>query len=198
MALSVQMFMEAIHNDFFEMILNSFSLDRDEMYNRANNNSILLAKRNLVAKAADSISTTGHVNPDTLEGKKAILHAVLINNIVQEGIFFYSAFAMFFSMRDMGKMSNVCNGVDLVLIDESLHLKMGMEIIFTMIEENPEILDDEVFVQKIQETIVGAVDLELQFLEQQYSTGITFGINYKEMAEYLKYIADRRMEELGF
>jgi len=198
MALSVQMFMEAIHNDFFEMILNSFSLDRDEMYNRANNNPILLAKRNLVAKAADSISTTGQVDPDTLEGKKAILHAVLINNIVQEGIFFYSAFAMFFSMRDMGKMSNVCNGVDLVLIDESLHLKMGMEIIFTMIEETPEILDDEIFVQKIQETIVGAVDLELQFLEQQYATGITFGINFKEVAEYLKYIADRRMEELGF
>lgn len=198
MALSVQMFMEAIHNDFFEMILNSFSLDRDEMYNRANNNPILLAKRELVSKAADSISTTGHVDPDTLEGKKAILHAVLINNIVQEGIFFYSSFAMFFSMRDMGKMSNICNGVDLVLIDESLHLKMGMEIIFTMIEQNPEILDDESFVAKIQDTIVNAVDLELQFLEQQYATGITFGINYKEMAEYLKYIADRRMEELGF
>lgn len=198
MALSVQMFMEAIHNDFFEMILNSFSLDREEMYNRANNNPVLLAKRELVSKAADSISTTGQVDPDTLEGKKAILHAVLINNIVQEGIFFYSAFAMFFSMRDMGKMSNICNGVDLVLIDESLHLKMGMEIIFTMIEETPEILDDEVFVQKIQETIVNAVDLELQFLEQQYATGITFGINFKEVAEYLKYIADRRMEELGF
>lgn len=198
MALSVQMFMEAIHNDFFEMILNSFSLDREEMYNRANNNPVLLAKRELVSKAADSISTSGQVDPDTLEGKKAILHAVLINNIVQEGIFFYSAFAMFFSMRDMGKMSNICNGVDLVLIDESLHLKMGMEIIFTMIEETPEILDDEVFVQKIQETIVNAVDLELQFLEQQYATGITFGINFKEVAEYLKYIADRRMEELGF
>jgi ribonucleoside-diphosphate reductase beta chain len=105
---------------------------------------------------------------------------------------------MFFSMRDMGRMSNVCNGVDLVLIDESLHLKMGMEIIFTMIEENPEILEDEAFIQQIQETIVGAVDLELQFLEQQYATGITFGINFKEMEQYLQYIADRRMEELGF
>ncbi len=173
MALSVQMFMEAIHNDFFEMILNSFSLDRDAMYNRANSNPILLAKRQLVASAADGISV-GNVDADSLEGKKKILMAVLINNIVQEGIFFYSAFAMFFSMRDLGKMSNVCNGVDLVLIDESLHLKMGMEIIFTMLDENPEIMDDADFVAQIQTTITNAVDLELKFLTQQYESGISF------------------------
>lgn len=198
MALSVQMFMEAIHNDFFEMILNSFTLDRDAMYRLANENPILLAKRNLVANAADAIANDGHVNPDSIEGKKKILHAVLINNIVQEGIFFYSAFAMFFAMRDLGKMSNICNGIDLVLIDESLHLKMGMEIIFTMLEETPEILQDEGFISQIQKTVVDAVDLELQFLQQQFQSGITFGLNYKEMEQYLKYVADRRLEELGF
>lgn len=174
MALSVQMFMEAIHNDFFEMILNSFSIDREAMYKRANNDPILFAKRKLVAKAADDIAVGGHVNPDTLEGKKAILMAVLINNIIQEGIFFYSAFAMFFSMRETGKMSNVCNGVDLVLIDESMHLQMGMEIIFAMLEENPEIMHDDEFVHTIQQTILDAVELELQFLKKQYNTGITF------------------------
>ena len=198
MALSVQMFMEAIHNDYFEMILNSFSINRDEMYNIANTNPIILAKRQLVAHAADSISVGGTVDPDTMEGKKKILHAVLINNIIQEWIFFYSAFAMFFAMRDIGKMSNVCNGIDLVLIDESLHLKMGMEIIFTMIEETPEILEDASFIQVIQKTVVDAVDLELKFLEQQFASGITFGLGYKEMAEYLKYVADRRLTELGF
>jgi ribonucleoside-diphosphate reductase beta chain len=81
---------------------------------------------------------------------------------------------MFFSMRDLGKMSNVCNGVDLVLIDESLHLKMGMEIIFTMLDENPEIMDDVDFVAQIQKTITDAVDLELKFLTQQYESGISF------------------------
>lgn len=198
MAMSVQMFMEAIHNDFFEMILNSFTIDRDAMYRLASENPVLMAKRRLVADAADAISTTGHVDPDTLDGKKKILHAVLINNIVQEGIFFYSAFAMFFAMRDIGKMSNICNGIDLVLIDESLHLKMGMETIFAILDETPEILQDEAFVAHIQKTIVDAVDLELQFLQQQFQSGITFGLNYKEMEQYLKYVADRRMEELGF
>jgi ribonucleoside-diphosphate reductase beta chain len=168
------------------------------MYALANNNPILYAKRMLVAHAADQISINGAIDANTIQGKKSILHAVLINNIVQEGIFFYSAFAMFFAMRDSGKMKNVCNGVDLVLIDESLHLKTGMEIIFTMLEETPEILDDADFINTIQQTIVQAVSLELQFLGQQFETGITFGLAYKEMELYLHYIADRRLEELGF
>lgn len=77
-------------------------------------------------------------------------------------------------MRDIGKFSNVCNGVDLVLIDESMHLKMGMEIIFAMLQETPEILQDEEFVHKIQKTITDAVGLELEFLAQQYENNITF------------------------
>jgi ribonucleotide reductase beta subunit family protein with ferritin-like domain len=36
-------------------------------------------------------------------------------------------------------MKNVCNGIDLVLIDESMHLKLGIEMILTLLEENPEI-----------------------------------------------------------
>jgi ribonucleotide reductase beta subunit family protein with ferritin-like domain len=36
---------------------------------------------------------------------------------------------MFFAMRETGKMKNVCNGIDLVMIDESFHLKLGIEII---------------------------------------------------------------------
>jgi ribonucleoside-diphosphate reductase beta chain len=47
-------------------------------------------------------------------------------------------------------------------------------------------------------TITDAVDLELKFLTQQYESGISFWLNFKEMELYLKYIADRRMEELGF
>jgi ribonucleoside-diphosphate reductase beta chain len=101
MALSAQMFMEAIHNDFFEMVLNSFNMDQEAMYKIADDNEVLRKKRHLVANAADSISETyGKIDADTLEGKKAILNAILINNIIQEGIFFYSAFAIFFAMRE--------------------------------------------------------------------------------------------------
>lgn len=199
MAMTVQMFMEAIHEDFFEMVLNTFSMDKAKMYKVADENPLLLKKRQLVAQAADHISALhATVDPDKIECKKSILYAILVNNILQEGIFFYSAFTMFFAMRESGRMKNVCNGIDLVLIDESLHMRMGIELILGIIEETPEILEDLAFVGKIQETIVQGVDLELQFLRQQMEQSIAFGLSYKEMEAYLKYIADRRMEELGF
>jgi ribonucleoside-diphosphate reductase beta chain len=139
-AMTAQMFMEDIHSDFFEMIINSFSMDRERIYNMTTTNELLRKKQEWVANAANKISmSNGGVNPDTDEGQKDILHAILLSSIIQEGIFFYSAFALFLAVRETGKMKNVCNGIDLVLIDESLHLKLGIELILQMLDDNPQI-----------------------------------------------------------
>lgn len=199
MALTVQMFMEDIHSDFFEMILQTFNMDRDAIYNRSSTHPIMKEKQEIVARAANAISVSnGGVDPDSLAGKKQILNAILINNIVQEGIFFYSAFALYFAMRETGKMRNVSNGMDLVLIDESFHLKMGVEMILTMIEETPELVEDAAFVEHIQKTIIDCTEVELRFIRSLLDDGITFGVTYNEMADYIRYITDRRLEELGF
>jgi len=199
MAMTVQMFMEDIHSDFFEMILNSFSLDHDKLYDIANQNPIIKQKQEMVVKYADAISIShGGVDADTIEGKKAILIAILINNIIQEWFRFYSWFALFFAMREMGKMRNICNGIDLVLIDESFHMRLGIEMVLTMLEENPEIAADKEFVKLVQQCLVDGVELELQFLKDLLGDRQVFGVAYNEMAQYLKFVADRRMEELGF
>lgn len=199
MSMTVQMFMEDIHSDFFEQILNSFNLDHETLYKIADSNPIIKQKQEMVAFYADKISVShGGVDPDTLEGKKAILMAILINNVIQEGTWFYSGFALFFAMRELGKMSNICNGVDLVLIDESFHMRMWVEMILTMIEETPEILDDDAFVAHVQKCIVDGTELELVFLKQLLGDRQIFGLSYNEMATYLKYITDRRLSEIGF
>jgi ribonucleoside-diphosphate reductase beta chain len=199
MSMTVQMFMEDIHSDFFEMILNTFTMNRDELYNKSTNNAIMREKQEMVARAANAISiSSGGVDPDTLEGKKAILHAILLNNIIQEWIFFYSAFALYFAIRETGKMKNVCNGIDLVLIDESLHLQMGIELILTIIDENPEIVQDNVFVNNMRSTMIDATELELKFIRELFGSRMIFGVSYNEMEQYLKYITDRRLTELWF
>jgi ribonucleoside-diphosphate reductase beta chain len=200
MAMTVQMFMEDIHSDFFEMVLNTFSMDRDAMYARTTTNPLLQKKQQFVAKQADliSLSSGNNIDPDSIEGKKAIINAILVNNIIQEGTFFYSAFALFFAMRDTGRMKNVCNGIDLVMIDESFHLKLGIEMILALLEQYPEIGQDHAFVQQIHDTIIEGTELELEFLRQQFAGRTLFGLNYQEMEQYVKYITDRRLEELGF
>lgn len=199
MALTAQMFMESIHADFFEMILNTFGIDQDAMYSNAENNPIMRRKQDLVASAAQKISiSNGGVDPDTLAWQKDILRAILVNNIVQEWIFFYSAFAMYFAVRETWKMKNVCNGIDLVLIDETQHLKMGIEMILTMIEDNPALIQDESFVDEIRQTIIDGTELELEFIQSLFGKVAIFNLSYNEMEQYVKYITDRRLQELWF
>ncbi len=196
MSFSTQMFMENIHSDFFEIVLNSFEMDRKKVYNITLEDKLLKEKQEIIIRAVDRI-TYGKADPDTTEGKKQILTAILLNNIIQEGMFFYSAFAHFFAMKDTGKMKNVVSGVELVLIDESLHLQNGIEAIITIAEENPEIVEDDRFIDNIAETIIDAVELELNYLKSKFGGTTIFGVSYKELELYMKYIADRRLEELG-
>ncbi len=199
MAMTIQMFMEDIHSDFFEIILNSFNLDHETLYLIAEKNPLIKKKQEMVAHYANKISVSnGGVDPDTLEGKKAILMAILINNVIQEGTWFYSGFALFFAMRETGKMTNICNGVDLILIDESFHMRLGVEMVLGILEENPEITQDHVFVQNVQQCIVDGTELELLFLKSLLGERQIFGLSYNEMENYLKYVTDRRLEELGF
>ncbi|MBX0311232.1 MAG: ribonucleotide-diphosphate reductase subunit beta, partial [Sulfurihydrogenibium sp.] len=85
MSFSTQMFMENIHSDFFEIILNSFDMDRKRIYNITLEDRLLKEKQELIVRAVDRI-TYGKADPDTIEGKKQILTSILLNNIIQEGL----------------------------------------------------------------------------------------------------------------
>jgi ribonucleoside-diphosphate reductase beta chain len=197
MSFTVQMFMESIHSDFFEFVLYTFNMDRKKIYNLTLDDDILRAKQEIVINEVDKI-TYGKIDPESLEGKKKILKAILLNNIIQEGIFFYSSFAHFFALKDLGKMLNVASGVELVLVDESLHLQNGLESILIILEETPEIIDDKIFVGEIKDIILKSVELELAYIKMKFSSLNIMGLTYRQLEEYIYYITDRRLVELGF
>lgn len=197
MSFSAQLFMESIHSDFFESVLQSFGMDHKAMYNIAFSDPFLLKKQSLIVEEIDKISY-GRIDPETLDGQKQVLRAILLNNIVLEGIFFYSSFAHFFAMKEMGKMKNVVSGVELILIDESLHLQNGIEAILIMLEESPEIVEDEKFVQEMRSIILQGLQLELDYIRSKFVQKPLLGMSYHELEKYLKYVTDRRLVELGF
>jgi len=197
MSFSTQLFMENIHSDFFEILLQSFNMDREKMYGVAFNDPVLREKQDLIVEEIDKISY-GKIDPETLQGKKDVLRAILLNNIIMEGIFFYSSFAHFFALKDMGKMGNVVSGVELILIDESLHLQNGIEAILIMLDETPEIVRDAVYVQEIRDIILKGTHLEIEYVQSKFGNKTILGISCSELERYLKYITDRRLQELGF
>jgi ribonucleoside-diphosphate reductase beta chain len=197
MSFSVQLFMESIHSDFFEIVLQSFNMDREKIYDVAFSDPYLKKKQDLIVNEIDKISH-GSVDVTTVDGQKQVLKAILFNNIILEGIFFYSSFAHFFALKDMGKMKNVASGVELVLIDESLHLQNGIEAILIMLDETPEIIEDKEFVNEIRWSILKGTQLEIDYVLSKFEGQTIMGISSGELTAYLKYITDRRLIELGF
>jgi ribonucleoside-diphosphate reductase beta chain len=80
--------------------------------------------------------------------------------------------------------------------DESLHLKFGINLILTVLEENADLRTPE-FAEEIKSTILHAVEMETRYNEDLLPNGI-LGLNASYINQYVKYLADRRFEELGF
>jgi ribonucleoside-diphosphate reductase beta chain len=82
-----------------------------------------------------------------------------------------------------------------VLRDESLHLKFGMTLVHSVLEENAELLTEE-FANEIRQIIIDGVDLEVKYNLDLFPNGI-LGLNADYVNQYVMYVADRRLEELG-
>ncbi len=82
-----------------------------------------------------------------------------------------------------------------VLRDESLHLKFGIQLIHTVLEENAELLTAE-FAEEIRNIVIEGVGLEVNYNKDMFPKGI-LGLNADYVNQYVQYVADRRLEELG-
>ena len=136
------------------------------------------------------------INITTTKGKKDFIRNLVAYNIILEGIWFYSGFMVALSFRQRNLLRNFGSLIDWIVRDESLHLKFGINLILTVIEENED-LQTEDFAKEIKNMILHGVELETTYNKDLLPNGI-LGLNANYINQYVKYLADRRLEELGF
>jgi ribonucleoside-diphosphate reductase beta chain len=153
------------------------------------------AKENFINKYMKRM-TEMTLDVETVEGKKDFLRNLVATNIVMEGVWFYSGFMVALSFRQRKQLRNFGSMINWVLRDESLHLKFGMNLIHNILEENPELLTED-FANDIRNIVIEGVDLEVDYNKDLFPNGI-LGLNADYVNQYVKYVADRRLEELGF
>ena len=112
-----------------------------------------------------------------------------------EGIWFYSGFMVALSFRQRNQLRNFGSMINWVIRDESLHLKFGMTLVHNILEENTELLTEE-FANEIRNIVIEGVDLEVKYNLDLFPNGI-LGLNADYVNQYVMYVADRRLEELG-
>ena len=192
--LAKQMWEEANHCVAFEYVLETFPFNRDMIYNIHLETPSMQAKESYINRYMKRM-TEDTIDITSLEGKKDFIRNLVATNLVMEGIWFYSGFMVALSFRQRNQLRNLGSMINWVLRDESLHLKFGINLIHTALEENQELLTEE-FAQEIHNIVTEGVDLEVAYNKDLFPVGI-LGLNADYVNQYVQYVADRRLEELG-
>ena len=193
--LAKQMWEEANHCMSFEYVLETFPLDREAAYESHVTVPSMAAKEEFEVKFIKRM-TEETLDISSTEGKKDFIRNLVAYNIILEGIWFYSGFMVALSFRQRNLLRNFGSLMDWVIRDESLHLQFGINLILTVLEENEDLQDPE-FADEIRNMILGAVDMEERYNRDLLPKGI-LGLNADYVNQYVRYLADRRLEELGF
>jgi len=188
------MWEEANHCVAFEYVLETFPLDRAKVFSTHLETPSMKAKEEYVFKYLRRMTET-ILDIETVEGKKDFVRNLVATNIVMEGIWFYSGFMVALSFRQRNQLRNFGSMINWVLRDESLHLKFGINLVHTALEENPDLLTPE-FANEIRDIIIEGVERETAYNKDLFPRGI-LGLNADYVNQYVQYVTDRRLEELG-
>jgi ribonucleoside-diphosphate reductase beta chain len=191
--LARQAWEEANHTMAFEYVIKTLPVDRARVFALHTDHPDVAAKEAFQRRLIEGWL----VEPDilTVEGVQRLCHNLIGFFVVLEGIFFYSGFALALAFRQRNLLRGLCSIVDWVLKDESLHLSFGIHLITTLLEEYPEIMTPA-FAHTAQQLIIEAVELEERYNRAVLPQPI-IGLSADALNGYVRYVADRRLEELG-
>ncbi len=193
--LAKQMWEEANHCVAFEYVLETLPINRKEAYESHIKVPSMARKEAFEVKFIKRMAEE-NLDVTTTEGKKDFIRNLVAYNIILEGIWFYSGFMVSLSFRQRNLLRNFASLIDWIVRDESLHLKFGINLILTVLEENADLRTPE-FAQEIKQMVLEAVDMEETYNKELLPNGI-LGLNANYINQYVRYLADRRLEELGF
>ncbi len=193
--LAKQMWEEANHCVSFEYVLQTFGFDRDSIFNLHLETPSMKAKEDYINHYVGRM-TEKNLDIESTEGKQDFIRNLVATNIVMEGVWFYSGFMVALSFRQRNQLRNFASMINWVLRDESLHLKFGINLITEVLTENADVVTPE-FADEIRDIIIKGVELESAYNTDLFPRGI-LGLNADYVNQYVQYVADRRLEELGF
>lgn len=190
-----QAFEEAIHTHTFHYIVESLALDQGEVFNMYNEVNSIHEKDKFEMKLTEEVLRSDFTT-STQEGAQKFLENLIGFYVIMEGIFFYSGFVMILSFHRQNKMTGIGEQFQYILRDESIHLNFGIDLINGIKAENPDLWSPE-FQRHVQDKIEQAVELEYNYAADCLPKGI-LGLNAGMFRDYVQYIADRRLERIGF
>ncbi len=197
MYLSRQLYEEALHVQFYLTLLDNYipdMADREAAFAAVENIPSIRAKAEFCFKWIGSIEHLDEIRSE--EDAKAFLLNLICFATCIEGLFFFAAFAYVYFLRSKGLLNGLADGTNWVFRDESAHMNFALEVVDTVRAEQPELFDEQLEAD-IREMLDEAVEAEHQFAADVLGEGVP-GMTLNETRDYLQYVADQRLAQLGY
>ena len=185
---------EAIHTHAYQYVIESLGMDEGEIFNMYKEIPSVARKAAWALPFTESLADQ-NFKTGSLEDDKTLLRNLIAFYCVLEGIFFYCGFTQILSMGNRNKMTGTAEQFQYILRDESMHVNFGIDMINQIKLENPQ-LWDEAMQTEARNMILQGTQLEIEYAHDTMPGGI-LGMNAESMSDYLKFIANRRLTQIG-
>ncbi|MBO3699306.1 ribonucleotide-diphosphate reductase subunit beta [Roseivirga sp. E12] len=171
-----QIMMENIHSETYSLLIDTYiknPQEANELFNAIETFDAIKKKADWALKWIDSPSFA----------ERLIAFAAV------EGIFFSGSFCSIFWLKKRGLMPGLTFSNELISRDEGLHCDFAVHL-------HNEHLINKVPQERIKEIIIDALDIEREFITESLPVRL-IGMNSDLMAQYLEFVTDRLLIELG-
>lgn len=189
-----QAFEEALHTHAYQYVIESLGLDEAEVFNMYREIPSVARKAEWALPYTQSLGDS-NFRTGTPEADQRLLRDLIAFYVIFEGIFFYVGFTQILSMGRRNKMVGTSEQFQYIMRDESMHMNFGIDVINQIKIENPH-LWSSAFQAEIIDLVKQGVELECQYAIDTMPRGI-LGLNAAMFQEYLHYIANRRLNQIG-
>ena len=171
-----QIMMENIHSETYSLLIDTYVKDeseRDDLFNALEVFPAIKKKADWALKWIESDSFA----------ERLIAFAAV------EGIFFSGAFCSIYWLKKRGLMPGLTFSNELISRDEGVHCDFAVHL-------HNHHLVNKVPKTRIREIIVDALKIEREFITESLPVSL-IGMNACLMTQYLEFVADRLLVELG-
>jgi len=175
---SYQIFIEQVHSETYSLLIDTYAEDEKE--------------KKLLFEAAQTIPVVQKKAQWALKwisDKTASFGSRLVAFAAVEGIFFSGSFCAIFWLRKRGLMPGLTFSNELISRDEGMHTDFAVSLYH--------MLQNKLSQQEIYELIDEALEIEKEFILDALPCSL-IGMNGELMAQYLEFVADRLIVQLGY
>lgn len=173
-----QIAMENIHSIMYSQLIETYikdSIEKNKLFNSLNNYQCIRKKGDWALK--------------WIKDKDSSFATRLVAFACVEGIFFSGAFCSIYWIKKRGLLPGLTFSNELISRDEALHTEFAI-LLYSKLENK---LSKEIINNIVRE----AVSIEKEFISEALPCNL-IGMNQKLMSQYIEFVADRLLLQLGY